>query len=196
MSNLDKKVTELVELETSENIDVIQVVDVSAPTGTRSKKQTKQNFLKELWSNFDNFYTKTQSDNRYLQSFTEQDPIFTAWLETNPINLTSVKSKSFVITNPTAGMTYALWKAPANITITSINAVQIGGTNLVGILTECDANGLNPVAVDSTDMTITTSNVSKTSFSNPSIDSGDWIGWKNTNVSGAVSRLMVTFNYQ
>lgn len=109
--------------------------------------------------------------------------------------VTNTYSKSFVITNPTAGMTYALWKSPANITIIEINAVQIGGTNLVGSLTECDANGLNPVAVDSTDMTITTSNTSKTSFTNPSIDSGDWIGWKNTSVSGAVGRLMVTFNY-
>jgi hypothetical protein len=37
-----------------------------------------------LESTLGNYYTKTESDNRYLQSFTESDPIFSAWLDTDP----------------------------------------------------------------------------------------------------------------
>lgn len=105
-------------------------------------------------------------------------------------------SKSFVITNPTSGKEYALWKCPQALTITAIHAVQVGGTNLIGILTECDADGLNPVAVNSSDITVLATNVDLTSLSNPSIDLGDYIGWKTTSISGAVSKLIVTFDYE
>ena len=104
-------------------------------------------------------------------------------------------SKSFVITNPTSAFNAAIWKVPSGITIVGLHGVCIGGTNVVGILTECDANGLNPVVVNSTDITITTSNVNMTSFSNPSIDTNDYVGWKITSVSGAVTRVIVTFEY-
>lgn len=40
-----KKITELTELEASENDDVIAIVDISAG---ETKKQTKANLLKEL----------------------------------------------------------------------------------------------------------------------------------------------------
>ena len=104
-------------------------------------------------------------------------------------------SKSFVITNPTSAFNAAIWKVPSGITIVGLHGVCIGGTNVVGILTECDANGLNPVVVNSTDITITTSNVNMTSFSNPSIDTNDYVGWKITSVSGTVNKIIVTFEY-
>jgi hypothetical protein len=105
-------------------------------------------------------------------------------------------SKSFVITNPTSSADGALWRTPNAITITAIHGVQVGGTNIVGMLTECDVNGLNPVVVDDSDMTITTSNVNDDgSLSNPSIDAGDYIGWATTSVSGTVTKAIITFEY-
>ena len=85
---------------------------------------------------------------------------------------------------------------PYAITIRAIHGVQVGGTNVIGMLTECDSNGLNPVVVDSADMTITTSNVDDDgSLSNPSIDSGDYVGWATTSTSGTTTRVTITFEY-
>ena len=107
-------------------------------------------------------------------------------------------SKSFIITNPTSSADGALWKTPEGITITAVHGVQVGGTNIIGHLTECDADGLNPAGVDgATDMTITTSNVNDDgSLSNASIDSGDYVGWRTTSVSGTVTKAIITFDYQ
>lgn len=74
MSN--KRIDDLTELDTSVDADVVIINDASEPEDTRTKKQTKLNFLKEVWANFANFFTKTQSDARYLQS--ESDPVFNA----------------------------------------------------------------------------------------------------------------------
>ena len=105
-------------------------------------------------------------------------------------------SKSFVITSPTASADAAIWRVPYNITIKAIHGVQVGGTNVVGTLTECDSNGLNPVVVDSADMTITTSNVNDDgSLSNATIDAGDYLGWATTSVSGTITRVTITFEY-
>lgn len=103
--------------------------------------------------------------------------------------------KSFVVTNPSVSAEYTIFRAPYDLTITNLNGFQTGGTNLIGMLTECDSNGLNPVKINSTDMTLLTSNVTLSSFSNPSIDSGDYIGWVNTNLSGDVTKFIVTFEY-
>jgi hypothetical protein len=73
--------------------------------------------------------------------------------------------------------------------------VQVGGTNVIGILTECDADGLNPAVIDTTDITVLATNVNKTSFTNPSIDAGDYVGWNTTSVSGNVTKLIITFEY-
>lgn len=163
------------------NVEIVRVTDVTSDTLTVTRAQES---------------TSASTKNTAGKTYRMIAGLTAKTINTDlSNNFLITKSKSFQITYPTAGSTYALWKVPAGITITSIEAVQIGGTNLVGILTECDANGLNPVAVDTTDMTITTSNTSKSSFTNPAIDSGDWVGWKNTSISGAVSRLFVTFNY-
>ena len=106
-----------------------------------------------------------------------------------------IYSRSFIITNPTSSSDGAIWRIPATITITGLHGVQIGGTNVIGILTECDSDGLNPVAVDTTDITILATNVNKTSFTNPSIDAGDYIGWSTTSVSGTVTKVIITIDY-
>ena len=106
-------------------------------------------------------------------------------------------SKSFIITNPTSSADGALWKTPAAITITAVHGVEVGGTNIIGHLTECDADGLNPAGVDgATDITITTSNVNDDgTLSNPSIDANDYVGWRTTSVSGTVTKAIISFDY-
>ena len=105
-------------------------------------------------------------------------------------------SRSFVITGATASSDAAVWRTPTAITITAVHGVQVGGTNVIGQLTECDANGLNPVVVDSSDITITTSNVNDDgALSNPSIDANDYVGWATTSVSGTITRCTITFEY-
>jgi len=103
--------------------------------------------------------------------------------------------KSFLITNVTATADGALWRVPAACTITAVHGVQVGGTNVIGHLTECDANGLNPAGVDgATDITILTTNVNDDGgLSNPTIDSGDYIGWRTTSVSGTITRCTLSF---
>ncbi len=105
-------------------------------------------------------------------------------------------SKSFVITGVTASSDAAVWRTPWAITIRAIHGVQVGGTNVIGQLTECDANGLNPVVVDSADITILTTNVNDDgTLSNPTIDAGDYVGWATTSVSGTITRATITFDY-
>lgn len=106
-------------------------------------------------------------------------------------------SKSFIITGVTSSGDFgAIWKTPAAITITSVNVVQVGATNVVGQLDECDADGANCVTVDSSDITADGGNdADDGSLSNASIDANDWIGWHTTSVSGTNTRISVTFNY-
>ena len=63
------------------------------------------------------------------------------------------------------------------------------------MLTECDANGANPVKVNSSDMTILTTNVNHNTFTDANIDANDYIGWSTTSISGAVSRVTITITY-
>ena len=106
-------------------------------------------------------------------------------------------SKSFVITGITsAGDFGAIWKTPAAITITAVNVVQVGATNVIGHLDECDGDGANCATVDSADITADGLNdADDGSLSNASIDANDWIGWHTTSVSGTNTRISVTFNY-
>ncbi len=106
-------------------------------------------------------------------------------------------SKSFIITNPSSSADGAVWRTPSAITITAVHGVVVGGTNLVGHLTECDSDGLNPAGVDgATDMTITTSNTNDDgTLSNASIDAGDYVGWRTTSVSGVVGKAIITYDF-
>jgi hypothetical protein len=97
-----------------------------------------------------------------------------------------------VIKDPTAGSDYPVFKAPANCTVRAVHYLCVGGTNWVGQLQEADANGgsgADTQAADSTAATGTTTNV--TSFSNASIDSGDWVTIKTTSISGSPTSITV-----
>lgn len=68
----DKRIRELDLLNTSADDDIIIVSDTSEPTdATRTKGQTKQNFLKEVYSYLSSlislYFTKTEADARYIQ---------------------------------------------------------------------------------------------------------------------------------
>ena len=106
-------------------------------------------------------------------------------------------SKSFMITNPTADADGPVWRAPVAITITAVHVLCIGGTSLTGQLWEYDANGANGAVVDSADIVAsagTNANDDGT-LSNPSIDAGDYVGWRTSSISGTPTRLIVTFEY-
>jgi hypothetical protein len=88
----DKKIKDLTAITTADNADEIVIDHVANPDGSKTKKITKTNFLKEVVlsisnviTSLGNYFTKTESDNRYLQSFTETDPVFNNWASSNPL---------------------------------------------------------------------------------------------------------------
>jgi hypothetical protein len=106
------------------------------------------------------------------------------------------RSKSFMISSPTADASSPLWRVPVAITIQAIHVLCIGGTNIVGQLWEYDANGENGSTVDG-DITapagVNTNDDG--ALSNPNIAAGNYLGWHTTSVSGSPSRVIVTFEY-
>jgi hypothetical protein len=106
-------------------------------------------------------------------------------------------SKSFVILNPVATDDYPLWCTPYAITIKHVRVQCLGGTNIVGQLTECDAEGVNAAVVDDSDITATANNSvdDDGTLSNPSIDALDYVGWKTESISGTPTSVTVTFDY-
>jgi len=104
-------------------------------------------------------------------------------------------SKSFIITNPTASADSSVWRSPAAVTITAVHLLCRGNV-VEGHLTEQDANGGSDAGVDgATDITgVVDTNVSDDGTrSNPSIDSGDYVGWRTTSVTGTPTKAIVTF---
>jgi hypothetical protein len=71
------------------------------------------------------------------------------------------------------------------------------GTNIVGQMWEYDANGLNGATVDSSDITATagTNANDDGTLSNPGIAADNYLGWKTTSVSGAVTKVIITWEY-
>ncbi len=105
------------------------------------------------------------------------------------------QSRSFVILTPAATHDFPLWQTPRAITITSISAICIAGTNVIGQLQEYAGDGTTPADVDSSDWTVTTAEYNDTALTNGTIDAGDWLGWKTASVSGSVTSFSITFEY-
>jgi len=108
---------------------------------------------------------------------------------------TVIYSKSFIISYPTATANAPVWKVPNAITITGIHVLCIDGTNVVGRLEELDANGLNPTVVGADITAVAGTIETQTTFTNPGIASSGFVGWRNTSVSGAVTKVNITFDY-
>jgi hypothetical protein len=112
--------------------------------------------------------------------------------------LPAYQSKSFTVTGVTSSGDFgSIWRTPHAITIRNVSVLAIGGTNVVGQLDKCDANGANCVTVDSSDITATagTTAFDDGSFSAGSVTAGSWIGWHTTSVSGTNTRLSITYDY-
>ena len=104
------------------------------------------------------------------------------------------QSKSFAIYGALASDDFLLWRTPVAITITHIHGVLLTGTNVVGGVDECDANGANPVAVDA-DITFDGGLDSDDGgLTNPEVDAGDWVKWHTTSVN-VPGYLTVTIYY-
>jgi len=102
-------------------------------------------------------------------------------------------SRSFVISNPTVSADLPLWRAPVDCTITAVHLLCKGAA-ITGQLWEFDANGLNGATLDGTDVTgIVDTNVDDTSFSNPGIAAGYYVGWKTTTASAGTTYAIVNF---
>lgn len=104
-------------------------------------------------------------------------------------------TKSFVIQAPDSDHDFPFWMTPKAITIIAASGVCIAGTNVVGVFMEYDNDAANPVVCNSSDWTFTTGEERTTSLSNPSIDAGDYLGWKTTSVSGSVDFFTITIEY-
>lgn len=111
--------------------------------------------------------------------------------------LPAYQCRSFNISGVTASGDFgAIWKSPWAITMRSINVVQVGATNVVGQLDECDSGGASCATIDSSDITADGGNdADDGSLSNASVDANDWVGWHTTSVSGTNTYIGVTFCY-
>lgn len=105
------------------------------------------------------------------------------------------KSRSFVIKGITSSDDFVFWESPRAITITKVAAICTGGTNVIGQLQEYTATAGGATDVNTGDWTVTTTEFESTSFTNATLDAGDWLGFKTTSVSGTVSFFSLTFEY-
>lgn len=104
-------------------------------------------------------------------------------------------TKCVTINAATASSDFLVERFPMAITINAVHVMQLGATNVIGGLDECDGNGANCAAVDS-DITAESTNANDDgTLSNPSIDAGDWIQWHTTSVSGTNTQVGVCFDY-
>lgn len=140
-----------------------------------------------------NFFGDIYATNLSGTNTGDQD--LTSYALLSSVAALQTQTKSFVITNPTVSAEYAIWRAPFALTITGLHGIINQGSALSGMLLEYDGNKQNPVKINSTDTVLLTSNVSLSSFSNPIIDSGDYIGWTNTGISGDVLNATISFEY-
>jgi hypothetical protein len=105
------------------------------------------------------------------------------------------KTRSFVITAPDNTYDFPFWQTPRAITIIGVSAICIDGTNVIGCLDEWTASASAVDGPVDSDWTITTSEYTDASFSNATLDAGDWLGWHTTSVSGSVSFFCITVDY-
>lgn len=104
------------------------------------------------------------------------------------------KSISFTIKGCTATDDFALWEVPYNITLRAVKYLKVGGTNWVGQMQETDSAGANGADTQSSDSTVT-GQTDVTSFSNATLDAGDYLAIKTTSVSGTNTYLTITVDY-
>lgn len=111
--------------------------------------------------------------------------------------LNPIQSKSVTILAPVAGDDFPLHRFDVAVTLVKVSYLCLGGTNWVGQAVEMDANGGTPTDVHSADITATAGTVNtSTTFSNASLDAGDYLGIETTSISGTPTSLTITIYYR
>jgi len=111
------------------------------------------------------------------------------------IGTATTHSRAFVIKAPAATDDFPLFQVPYAITLTAVNAICSGGTNVIGCLDEYATNATTTSGAVDSDWTISTTKYTDTSFSNAGIAAGNWVHWHTTSVSGTVNFLAVELEY-
>lgn len=100
---------------------------------------------------------------------------------------------SFTVAAPVATDDFNLMKAPAAMTMLTINCIVQGTTSVTGQIQECGTDGSSCADLDS-DITCDADGAADDgSLTDSSIASGAWLRWKTTSVSGTPTFLTVTF---
>lgn len=111
--------------------------------------------------------------------------------------LNPIQSKSVTILAPVVGDDFPLHRFDVAVTLVKVSYLCLGGTNWVGQVVEMDSNGGTPTDVHSADITATAGTVStSTTFSNATLDAGDYIGIETTSVGGTPTSLTITYYYR
>lgn len=115
----------------------------------------------------------------------------------NEVVLNPIQSKSVTILAPVAGDDFPLHRFDVAVTLTKVSYLCLGGTNWIGQAVEMDANGGTATDVHSADITATAGTVNtSTTFSNASLDAGDYLGIETTSISGTPTSLTITVYYR
>ena len=150
------------------------------------------------WDSSDNGSGNPRSGMLYFNTATAKIMYHngTVWADPSGGAAILLKSKSFIITAPVAGSNSPVWRTPEAITVTSVSALCVGGTNVIGHVWKHDINGANGASLGASDITATAgTNVTTSSLVGASLTAGQYIGFKTTSVTGVITRLIVTFDY-
>jgi hypothetical protein len=103
-------------------------------------------------------------------------------------------TQTFRVTTPVGALNTDIWRAPADITITKVYILCMGGTSVTGNLNTYDSNGGTSTAVAG-DVTASAGSLNTQTIS-VAINAGQRVGLHNTSVSGTPSDVTYSFDYQ
>ena len=116
---------------------------------------------------------------------------------TLPTSTVISAKKTFNVVVPAVADTddMIVMKAPYNMSMVALDCIVSAATSATINIQECDANGANCSDTATSDLVCATTNTNTTTFSNASIDSGDWIKLDVASISGDPGTLTVTATY-
>lgn len=101
------------------------------------------------------------------------------------------QTKCTTIDNAVAASDYMVESWPYAVTVREARYTQIGATNWVGQVQNCNANGASCANMAAEDSTVTSSTVSVTSFSDAALAANEILYVNTSSVSGTNTHLMV-----
>ena len=103
--------------------------------------------------------------------------------------------KAVIIETPTGADAFLLWKAPYDLTVTDIDCIIGGTTNAVVDINECTSAGASCASVDAAITCDADGAADDGSFSNGTIDAGDWMSIDIDSISDTPDYVSVTITY-